>query len=50
LDRLWTLAVPDPRRAPGHTTMAPPLLTSPPGGASTMPSVTLSFELTRTGG
>ena len=33
LDRLWTLAVPDPRRAPGNTTMAPPLLTSPPGGA-----------------
>ena len=33
LDRLWTLAAPDPRRAPGHTEIATPLLTSPPGGS-----------------
>jgi hypothetical protein len=33
LDRLWTLAVPDPRRAPGDTEIATPLLTSPPGGS-----------------
>jgi hypothetical protein len=32
LDRLWTLAAPDPHRAPGNTEIAPPLLSSPPGG------------------
>jgi hypothetical protein len=33
LERLWTLAAPDPRRAPGNTLIATPLPTSPPGGA-----------------
>jgi hypothetical protein len=33
LDRLWPLAAPDPRRAPGDTEIATPLLTSRPGGA-----------------
>ena len=33
LDRLWALAAPDPRRAPGDTPTAPPLLPSPPGGS-----------------
>jgi hypothetical protein len=33
LDRLWTLAAPDPRRAPGDTEIATPLVTSRPGGA-----------------
>ena len=33
LDRLWTLAVPDPHRAPGNTQIATPLRTSPPGGS-----------------
>jgi hypothetical protein len=33
LDRLWTLAAPDPHRAQGNTEMAPPLLTSAPGGS-----------------
>jgi hypothetical protein len=50
LDRLWTLAAPDPRRPGGNTQIAPPLFTSPSGGSSTMAPVTLSFELTRTGG
>jgi hypothetical protein len=33
LDRLWALAAPDPRRAPGDTEIATPLLPSPPGGS-----------------
>jgi hypothetical protein len=33
LERLWTLAAPDPRRAPGNTQIATPLLTSPPEGS-----------------
>ncbi len=33
LERLWALAAPDPRRAPGDTEIATPLLTSPPGGS-----------------
>jgi hypothetical protein len=33
LDRLWTLAAPDPRRAPGGTETTPPTLKSSPGGA-----------------
>jgi len=32
LDRLWALAAPDPRGAPGNTDIAP-LLKSPPGGS-----------------
>jgi hypothetical protein len=50
LARLWTLVAPDPRRPGGNTEIATPLLPSPPGGAETMAPVTLSFELTRTGG
>lgn len=50
LDRLWTLAAPDPRRASGDPPLAIPRLTSPPGGSATRASVTLSFELTRPGG
>lgn len=33
LDRLWTLAAPDPRRPAGNTQIATPLLASPPGGS-----------------
>jgi hypothetical protein len=33
LDRLWTLAAPDPRRGPGNTQIATPLPTAPPGGS-----------------
>jgi Integrase core domain len=33
LDRLWTLAAPDPRRPGGNTQIATPLPTSPPGGS-----------------
>jgi hypothetical protein len=33
LDRLWTLAAPDPRRAPGNTAMAAPLPPALPGGS-----------------
>ena len=33
LDRLWTLAAPDPRRAQGDTQIATPSLKSSPGGA-----------------
>ena len=33
LDHLWTLAMPDPRRAPGGTEIATPSLKSAPGGA-----------------
>jgi hypothetical protein len=33
LDRLWTLAAPDPRRAPGNTQIATPLLNPTPGGS-----------------
>jgi len=33
LDRLWALAAPDPRRAPGGTETATPSLKSSPGGA-----------------
>jgi len=33
LDRLWTLAAPDPHRAPANTETAPPSLKSSPGGA-----------------
>jgi hypothetical protein len=33
LERLWTLAAPDPRRAPGNTDIALPSPTAHPGGA-----------------
>jgi hypothetical protein len=33
LDRLWAHAAPDPRRAPGDTEIATPLLTPAPGGS-----------------
>jgi len=50
LDRLWTLATPDPCRVSEGTEIATPSLKSAPGGAQAMASVTLSYELTRTGG
>ena len=50
LDRLWTLAAPDPRRVPEGTEIATPSLKSAPGGAEAMAPVTLTYELTRTGG
>ena len=33
LDRLWTLAAPDPRRPPGDTEIATPSLNTHPGGS-----------------
>lgn len=50
LDRLWTLASPDPRRVPRDADIAAPSLKSSPGGSWAMASVTLSFDPTRTGG
>jgi hypothetical protein len=50
LERLWALAAPDPHRPQGDTQVAPPLLKAAPGGAETTAPVTLSFELTSTGG
>jgi hypothetical protein len=50
LERLWTLAAPDPLRTQGHTQIATPSLKSVPGGSSAMASVTLNYELTRTAG
>ena len=50
LDRLWTLAAPDPHRAPGHTEIATPSAQSAPGGSQTMAPVTLNYELATTGG
>ena len=50
LDHLWILAAPDPRRTQGDTQIATPSLKSSPGGSWTMSLVTLSYELTRTGG
>ncbi len=50
LDRLWTLAALDPRRPQADTVVATPCLKSPPGASSAMASVTLNYELTRTGG
>jgi hypothetical protein len=47
LDRLWSLATPDPHR---HPAPAAPHLNAAPGGSSEIASVTLSFEPTRTGG
>lgn len=50
LERLWALAAPDPHRPQGDTQVAPPFRKTAPGGAETMAPVTLSFELTNTGG
>jgi transposase InsO family protein len=50
LDRLWPLAAPDPRRAPGHTDLAPSTQKSSPAGVQALAPVTLSYESTRTGG
>lgn len=49
LERLWALAAPDPHRPQGEPTL-PTSLKSSPGGSSTMAPVTLSYELTTTGG
>ena len=50
LDRLWALAAPDPQRAAGHTAVATPLLKSSPEALEAGASVTLTSELTITGG
>lgn len=50
LDRLWPLAAPDPRRPQSNSEVPAPSLKSSPGGSQTMAPVTLSYELTRTGG
>jgi hypothetical protein len=50
LDRLWAFAAPDPHRLPRDIDPATSFPTSRPGGATVTPSVTLSFESTRTGG
>jgi hypothetical protein len=50
LERLWTLAAPDPHRPQGSTAPAPPAPKSSPGASQTLASVTLNYELTRTGG
>ncbi len=49
LERLWSLAAPDPQRAASHTEVAPPTLKSPPGASEAPASVTLTSELTRSG-
>jgi hypothetical protein len=50
LEHLWSLAAPDPLRPHGDTEVATASLKSSPGGSWTMGPVTLSYELTRTGG
>jgi len=50
LDRLWTLAAPDPLRMAPHTEVATPHLKSSPGASQAAASVTLTSELTTTGG
>ena len=50
LDRLWTLAAPDPYRAGGHSEIAATPPKSSPGGTQTIASVTLTSELTKTEG
>src|SRR6266571_3154987 len=47
LDRLWTLAAPDPRRPQGDTEIAAPAPESSPGDVSAIASVTLTYESTR---
>ena len=49
LERLWTLAAPDPNRAPGDTEL-PPLIKSSLRGSQAIASVTLTSELTEPGG
>src|SRR5262249_54709031 len=50
LERLWTLAAPDPRRAPGDTDIATPSSKAPSRASQTPAPVTLNYELTRIGG
>jgi hypothetical protein len=47
LERLWPLAAPDPRRAPGNSEIAVPSRKSSRGGLPPLAPVTLSYELTR---
>ena len=49
LDRLWTLAAPDPLR-PGHTEIAAPPSKSSPRVSQTIASVTLTSDVTEPGG
>lgn len=49
LDRLWTLAAPDPHRTTDNPPVATPILNSSPEGSGTLPSVTPTSELTTTG-
>jgi len=50
LERLWTLAAPDPQRAAGNTDIATPLGKSSLGASQASASVTLTSELTDSGG
>ena len=50
LERLWTLAAPDPCRPAGHTIEDPAPEKSSPRATQRLPSVTLTYELTATGG
>jgi hypothetical protein len=50
LDRLWTLAAPDPHRAAANTEVATPRLKTSPGAFQAAASVTLTSELTTIGG
>jgi len=50
VERLWTLAAPDPHRAEGDTEIATPSPKSSPEGPQTMPPVTLTSDLTTPGG
>jgi hypothetical protein len=49
LDRLWTMAAPDPHRS-SHTEIATPASKSTPRASQTLAPVTLNYELMRTGG
>ena len=49
LDRLWTLAAPDPLR-PGHAERVAPIPKAPPRSVQTLPPVTINSELTGSGG
>jgi hypothetical protein len=50
LERLWTLAVRDPRHPEGETKLPAPSLKAAPGGSRRYRPVTLSFDPTRKGG
>lgn len=50
LERLWSLAAPDPQRGTGHTETATPLNKAPLRGSLTTAPVTLTSELTEPGG